>query len=246
MSGLLYKNFRLNLASMIYSLVTAALCCLTMILACLFSFTLRGKVPEIEDLNELTIGFAACYFLAFWLPSMASSSLFSVDESTTCCAFAMSLPQGAKGHVEAKYYYILALNISIMFITFISDTITTAMTGGAANNSVIIVIVFAVSLLLSAIEIPFMIRFGSQRGIAIKGAVIGGVFIFAMLYVLFGDISWLIENENDPLTAFMEWLQSGDMIFWISLLPPFCIAAYYISCKISVKLYRKGAETYEQ
>lgn len=246
MSGLLYKNFRNNLSSMIFSLVTAFLCCLTMILVCLFGFVLRGKVPEIEDANELTIGFGACYFLAFWLPSMASSTLFSVDESKTCCAFAMSLPQGAKGHVEAKYYYLLILNLSILFITFVCDTITTAMLGGAMSNTTMLVFIFALSLLLSAIEVPFMIRFGSQRGLSIKGAVIGGVFIFAFLYILFGDITWLIENENDPIAALMEWLQSGDILFPLSLFPIVCIALYYLSCKISVKLFRKGAESYEQ
>ncbi len=230
---------------MIFSLITAGTCCLTLILMCLFGFTLRGMIPQGEEMTELAIGFAACYFLAFWLPSMASSSLFAVDENRTCCAFAMSLPQGAKGHVEAKYYYILILNISIMFLTFISDTITCAMLGGVMDNSVLIVIIFAFSLLLSAIEIPFMIRFGSQRGVAIKGAVIGGVFIIAALYFLFGDISWLL-SDDDPLEAFMVWLRSGDIIFWLGLFPYFCIAAYYISCRISVNLFRKGAENYEQ
>ncbi len=245
MSGLLYKNFRLNLSSMIFSLVTAGACCLTLILMCLFGFTLRGMTPKSEELTELTVGFAACYFLAFWLPSMAISSLFAVDESRTCCAFTMSLPQGAKGHVEAKYYYILILNVSILFLTFISDTITCAMLGGVVNNSAMIVIIFVFSLLLSAIEIPFMIRFGSQRGVAIKGAVIGGVFIIAALYFLFGDISWLL-SDDDPLEAFMMWLQSGDIVIWLGLFPYFCIAAYYVSCRISVKLFRKGAENYEQ
>lgn len=246
MSGLLYKNFRLNLSSMIFSLVTAFFCCLTMILACMFMYVLPGKTPEGDDIQSLTLGFVMCYFLAFWLPSMASSTLFAVDESRTCCAFAMSLPQGAKGHIEAKYYYLLILNLAILFITFISDTITTAMTGGMVNNTIIIILAFTLVLLLSATEIPFMIRFGSQRGLAIKGAVIGAVFIFVFLYLLFGDISWLIENENDPLSALMEWLQSGNVIFVLSLLPYVSIAAYYLSCKISVKLYRKGAENYEQ
>ena len=246
MSGLLYKNFRLNLSSMIFSLITAAVSCLTMILVCLFAFVLPGKTPEVEQLNDLTLGFGACYFLAFWLPSMATSTLFQVDESKTCCAFAMSLPQGAKGHIEAKYYYMLILNLSIMFVTFVSDTVTTAMTGGMTSNTVIIIIVFALVLLLSAIETPFMVRFGSQRGLAIKGAVVGGVFIFAALYFLFGDITWLIENENDPLTALMEWLQSGDIVFWLSLFPFISVAAFYLSCRISVKLFRKGAESYEQ
>ena len=68
----------------------------------------------------------------------------------------------------------------------------------------------------------------------------------AALYFLFGDISWLIEMEDDPVTAFMTWLQSGDIVFWLGLFPFVAVAAYYLSCKISVRLFRKGAENYEQ
>ena len=56
----------------------------------------------------------------------------------------------------------------------------------------------------------------------------------------------LIENEDDPIGALMTWLGSGDIVFWLSLFPFISIAAYYLSCKISVKIFRKGAETYEQ
>ncbi len=245
MSGLLYKNFRLNLSSMIFSLVTAFACCLTMILVCLFSYPLRGVKAGPDDIQSLSLGFFACYFLAFWLPSMASSSLFSVDENRTCWAFAMSLPQGAKGHVEAKYYYLLAQNIVIMFIVFICDTVSCGMLGGAGNNTIFIIFAFSVCIFLTAIEVPFMIRFGSERGVAIKGAVVAGVIILAFLYLLFGDISWVFSDE-DPIVALMNWLQSGDIIFWLGLFPYFSIAAYYISFRISVKLFRKGAESYEQ
>ncbi|MBQ9484267.1 MAG: hypothetical protein IJU82_08760, partial [Ruminiclostridium sp.] len=107
MSGLLYKNFCINKSSMIFALVTAIACGLTLILMALFGYTLRGMTPSEEDIPSLLTASSASYFLAFWLPSMASATLFQSDENKTCCAFAMSLPQGAKGHVEAKYYYLL-------------------------------------------------------------------------------------------------------------------------------------------
>lgn len=246
MSGLLYKNFRINRSSMIFTLVTAILCGLTLIFMALFGYMLRGMTPSPEEVPSLLTACSACYFLAFWLPSMASATLFQADENKTCCAFAMSLPQGAKGHVEAKYYYLLIQALGILFITFITDTILTAMLGGTVSTTSVLPFMFSLHLFLAAVEIPFMIRFGADRGLQIKGGVVLAVFAMAALYFLFGDISWFIENEDDPLGAFMAWLGSGDIIFWLALFPYISIAAYYISCKISVKIYRKGAESYEQ
>ena len=231
---------------MIFTLVTAIACGLTLILMALFGYTLRGRTPEQEELSSLMIGFVGCYFLAFWLPSMASSTLFQNDENKTCCAFAMSLPQGAKGHVEAKYYYLLIQALAILFITFISDTILTAMLGGTVSTTSVLPLLFSLHILLAAVEIPFMIRFGADRGLQIKAGVILVIFAAVALYFLFGDISWILENDDDIIAAFMTWLGSGDIVFWLSLFPFISIAAYYLSCKISVKIFRKGAESYEQ
>ena len=246
MSGLLYKNFRINKSSMIFTLVTAIACCLTLILMALFGYTLRGMTPSEEEIPSILTASSACYFLAFWLPSMASATLFQADENKTCCAFAMSLPQGAKGHVEAKYYYLLIQALVILFITFIIDSILTGMLGGTVSTTSVLPLLFSIHIFLAAVEIPFMIRFGADRGLQIKGGVILAVFAAVALYFLFGDISWLIENDEDPMGAFMAWLKSGDIVFWLALFPYISIAAYWLSCKISVKIFRKGAENYEQ
>lgn len=243
MSGLMYKNFRVNLSSFIFSLVTAAVCCLTLTLLCVFGG--EGMTADEETANETSLIFAAVYYLAYMLPAMATSTLFQSDESRVCTSFAMSLPQGAKGHVMSKYYYLLAVNIAIMFVLFVNDTVCTAMLGGRYSGTLILTMLFCWRLLLMSVEIPFIIRFGSQRGLNIKGAVIGFIFVLVMIYFLFGDISWLIDSD-DPIKALIDWLQSGDILFLAGLIPYFSVAAYYLSYRISVNVYRKGAESYEQ
>ena len=244
MSGLIYKNFRINRSSFIFSLITAGLCCITAILLAVFTGGAESITDEAGSDNVMFV-YAILYYLVFMLPAMATSMLFEADENKTCCAFAISLPQGGKGHVESKYYYLLILNLSIFFMAFITDTITYMIFGGKVAMALVLVILFCWRLLLTAVEVPFVIRFGSQRGVNIKGAVFGFIAMFIMVYILFGDISWLMSDE-DPIEAFMAWIQSGDIIFWVGLFPFFSVAAYCLSCKISVKVFRKGAENYEQ
>ena len=242
MSGLLYKNFRINRSSLIFALIIQVLCCAVILLVCFFQ---GGKPFEEEGANTAVFIFSLLYFLGSWLPAMATSEIFRTDEGKTACSFAMSLPAGAKGHVESKYYFILIENIIILFIGFITDTLTFAMTGGTVSMTIFIMFVFCWRMMISSVEIPFMIRFGSQRGMSINGAVVGIILMLGWLWFLFGDI-WFILDSEDPIAAFMEFMQSGDIAFWLSLFPYVSIIMYYLSCRISVKLYRKGAETYEQ
>jgi len=244
MSGLIYKNFRVNRSGFIFSLITAGLCGITAILLAVFVGG-ADLIKNGADPSSVVLVYAILYYLAFMLPAMATSMLFEADENKTCCAFAMSCPLGGKGHIEAKYYYLLIVDLSILFISFISDTVATVIFNGMVSSSMALLVIFCWRILLTAVEVPFVIRFGSQRGISIKGAVIGFIFIFLMIYFLFGDISWLMADE-DPVEAFMAWIQSGDLIFWAALFMCFCLAAFYVSCKISVRIFRKGAENYEQ
>lgn len=245
MSGLIYKNFRINRSSFAFSLITAALCCVTAILLSIFVGGADGVQDEAHAAN-ISMVFGVLYYLGFMLPALTTSMLFEADENKTACAFAMSCPQGGKGHIEAKYYYLLLLNLAMFFLSFITDAVTTTIFGGKVCMASALMLIFCVRLFLAAIEVPFVIRFGSQRGVAIKGLVVMFIFMIALIYFLFGDISWLIENENDPVGAFMTWLGSGDMVFRLGLFPFVAVTAYYLSCKISVRLFRKGAENYEQ
>ena len=179
------------------------------------------------------------------LSGLTSTMVFQTDENKTASAFAISLPQGGKGHIQSKYWYLLIILLTTLFITFISDTISFFILGGKFSASLVLLLLFSGRLLMFAIEIPFMVRFGVMKGIKIKGIIVSVILLLVITYFLFGDISWLLYSD-DPAKALINWLKNGDIVLVLSLLPPFSIFAYWLSCKISVKLFRKGAENYEQ
>ena len=242
MSGLLYKNFYVNRASFIFSLITQAVCSLVIILMLIFT---SGRELNEDVVRETIFVFTLVYYLGSMLPAMASGEVFRTDEGKPACAFVMSTPAGAKGHVESKYYYILIVNLAILFMGFLTDVFSTAMTGGMISLTLVLVLIFCWRLLVSAVEIPFMIRFGSDHGMQIKGAVVASVLMLGVIYFLFGDISWMLDAE-DPIKGIMDMLQNGNTVFFIGLFPFISVAAYYLSCKLSVRIFRKGAENYEQ
>ena len=242
MSGLLYKNFYVNRASFIFSLITQAVCSLVIILMLIFT---SGRELNEDVVRETIFVFTLVYYLGSMLPAMASGEVFRTDEGKSACAFVMSSPAGAKGHVESKYYYILIVNLTILFMGFLTDVFSTAMTGGMISLTLVLVLIFCWRLLVSAVEIPFMIRFGSDHGMQIKGAVVASVLMLGVIYFLFGDISWMLDAE-DPIKGIMDMLQNGNTVFFIGLFPFISVAAYYLSCKLSVRIFRKGAENYEQ
>ena len=72
----------------------------------------------------------------------------------------------------------------------------------------------------------------------------GVLGLVVVIYALFGDITFLFGD--DPVAAITEFLTSGNALLVLSLIPAASVLLYYISYLISLKLYRKGAENYEQ
>ena len=238
MPGLLYKNLRINFYSFIVMIVTSIICSIA---AVVISIVVRNS----SDIDAMVMVIMISYYSAFLMPSMLSSYLFEADEGRAASSFAMSLPQGARGHVESKYWFILIQNLIVLLITITANAITYVILGGRFSATFVIVLFFSWRLLISAIEIPFVIRFGSQKGMAIKGLTVTCVLFLGLVYFLFGDISWL-TGSSDPLSALLDFVSSGKIMVPLLLFPFICLAAYRLSCLISVKVFRKGAENYEQ
>ncbi|MBP5605187.1 MAG: hypothetical protein J6X60_06560, partial [Ruminiclostridium sp.] len=85
---------------------------------------------------------------------------------------------------------------------FLTDVFTVVVTGGMISLTVVLVMIFCWRMLVSAVEIPFMIRFGSEHGMQIKGAVMASILMLGIIYFLFGDISWMLVDE-DPMEGIM-------------------------------------------
>ncbi|MGN1111390.1 MAG: ABC-2 transporter permease [Oscillospiraceae bacterium] len=233
MKGFLYKDWVMSKMSLI---VIAVLTVITAFIEVCFECV--NKNPD-----AAIVGYALV-IIAFYAIGLLDTSLFTFDEKRLWQNFAASTPQSFKAQAQSKYLLILAVNLFPLFVFMVSDLVGSLVVGRYFGSvSQIAFAMFSFQILVSAVEIPFFIRFGSKNGANIKLAIIGAIFLAIGIYLLFGDISFLFEGN---FTEFIiNFFDKGGMIWAIALLPYVSLALYFLSYRISVSLYRKGAECYD-
>ena len=239
MKGHLYRAFVLCKPQIFFLMAMQAVCSAFLILFAAISV----NQPNC-DLNFVQVVCVVIYLLMFLLSmSMLTNDYFKIDEKPSTAFFLCATPKSVKAQVASKYFFILIIGLFVLAANFVTDIIVTAITLGGTSSIQTLLMLFCLELLVNAVEIPFVIRFGSGKGAAIKGAVFGGIMIAIIIYGLFGDISFFLGS--DPIGAFMEYMD-GDGPMWTMAITPYAsVAAYYLSYLISVRLWRKGAECYE-
>ncbi len=234
MRGLMYKQlmtFRAP-ASMIIGL---------QIIVAVLALFLYNDNPSQGNQPLMTVTMIAPFILF----SITNAELFRYDEREKWCCFAASTPQTSKGQVQVKYYFTLAAHSVMLFSGMLCDAVFIAVVGSTSVSGMTMgVLFYCISLILNALEYPFYFRFGSDHGSQVKGASIWTVILLIMIYLLFGDISFLMEGN---FADFFAALFSNTAMMWsMAVLPAVSLVIFYLSYLVSLKMYRKGMENYEQ
>ena len=239
MSGIIYKNFLAYRLDLIALGAMDAISIIVILLATAFA-------PAHSQEGILMSVCPMIYFAMFFMVSIFDHQLFAADEKRTIGSFNISCPSGAKGHVEGKYYTLLIVNIATLVICFLTDTIICLIADSTMYSmGSSLMIFFCMNILYTAFANPFYLRFGIQLGNNVKFGSLGALVVIGLIYFLFGDISFILESEN--LMETVMTLLSGDTAMIIlSIFPAVSILLYWVSCKISIPLYKKGVEAYEQ
>ena len=187
---------------------------------------------------------AAVMIVPFILFSMTNGELFRYDEREKWCCFAASTPQTLKGQVLVKYYFTLAAHSVILFVGMLCDCVFVGVMGNTAVSCISTgVLFYCISLILNALEYPFYFRFGSDHGGQVKAASVWTIILLIMIYLLFGDISFLLNMELPDLNSLIN---NNSLMMWtMALLPAAAAVIFFLSYLISLKMYRKGMESYE-
>ena len=230
MAGLMYKNFLLYRLELIVIAVVQLFISATALLTGLMGSNPGG--------NLLLYG---CMFL---LIGFFESGLFAPDEKQSARSFLIATPTGAAGHIQSKYYFILIIHLAVLICCFLTDAVAFALTGNENTmTGVMLVLVFSMSLVMDALSLPFIIYFGTNYGLNVKASALGIILLLALLYGLFGDISYFLSN--DFMTAIEKLFEDGNVLLMLGLFPYAAGLLYWLSCKLSVVLFRKGAENYD-
>ena len=175
---------------------------------------------------------------------MISLSTFSYDEISKSNKYILTLPTNRKELVKEKFILaigatilggILGLLLTIIVVNVMNyikpeniinldyESLVTTTIGGMWGIS-----------LIQAIQIPSIYKWGAE-----KGRIQMFVLLFMIIAVVFG-VGYLIMNANFNINV--EMIESFMNKFGITLLILFMIFIYYISYRISYKIYENKEE----
>ena len=191
------------------------------------------KILVILLIIYVVMAFQGQMDLSFLLPFMSvmiMMSTFSYDAFNKWDAYAVTLPNGRKNSVKAKYLStIILIIITTIIITILSLTISYAKTNMIDFENIIGTVIgslFATVLLQSFIY-PAMYKFGPE-----KARIVLMTIIFCIAI-----IGGIISNYIDLSSA----IKMLDFIgqYWIIALTLAMFLMLYVSYKISEKIYFK-------
>lgn len=210
----------------------------------------------LDGLDNQSIGMGMAFFVAPILTYIIILSVLSSfgqeiivhDENKYYSAFISATPLTAKGHVRSKYYEMLIISSFILIWGFILDKLIGFVNSERGSSKLIYVSFFFLLIISKSIETPFLIRCGTKVGKMVKIIIALGIIYIVMIYALFGPLPRF--NQDKLIEDAIVWFVTDKKLPWsntqiIAVASGISFVFYYISYKISCKLYQKGVNTYD-
>ena len=172
--------------------------------------------------------------------------LIELDERKRWSSFVISSPMGYKQLILSKYFLTISLSWIPVVMHAFGEVIGLFIPNTISGLTGITVTGFYFIILYCALEFPFQFRYGSKNGVKYKMGLFILLFYLGMIYLLFGPkldsneiIDYLFKLARGE-AQLPKWMQYAGVF-----LPYVAMGAYYISYKISCRVYLKGVEQYE-
>lgn len=240
MLGFIYKDLCLLKKDLLFNTISIVL------------FIIAATCVPYAGFQELTeLGFhvmAPAYLLVCTVfgTLVYTIKLIELDERKRWSSFVISSPMGYKQLILSKYFLAMALCWIPVVVHAFGEVIGLFITNTISGLTGITVTGFYFIILYCAVEFPFQFRYGSKNGVKYKAGLFLLLFYLGMIYLLFGPpidsneiIDYLFKLAKGEVQL-PEWMQYTGVI-----LPYVAVGAYYISYKISCRVYLKGVERYE-
>ena len=234
MTGLVYKEWKQNR----WFILSMILCGFAPLLVLLL---LHSETSDIGE-TPLRIGGLIAGFLTAGALQML---VLRGDDRKLWGYWITATSDGYKGFLRVKYEMIFGMVVLFLFTLQCVDRGYCAVAADMGKTEVveisgIAVLLCFVQILLRAIDIPFVYRFGSKKGSFIKLIfLVTGAIIFTVLFLLNVErFDAIIDTCKSVFNG-----QNSPLILSVGLV--LCLALYYISYRITCRLYLKGVEQYD-
>ena len=234
MTGLVYKEWKQNR----WFILSMIPCSFAPLLALLL---LREQITSVDNI-ALRIGGLIAGFLAAGALQML---VLRGDDRKLWGYWITATPDGYQGFLRVKYEMIFAMIVLFMFSLQFADMGYCAVAADMGNanaaqiSGIALPLVF-VQILFRAIDIPFFYRFGSKKGSYVK------LILLLILAILLCVVLILNADNIDRLADIgKNVFNEHNSSLILSLLLIVCLVLFYLSYRITCRLYLKGVEQYE-
>ena len=258
MGGLLYKDFlSINGKKLVtvLSVFTVLLVIIRLIVA--FSDTsafwlVENSEGEVMSFLDYLVSMPAqmlpimfISFIAMWI-----SNVIKNDEKSQIHAYLSATPLSKRTYIAEKYVFIGICIYSALSICVIWCIISMAFLADGAVLDILMLIssflieLFSLALIGASIEFPVFIAFGKEKGQMIKTGILEALAGFAVAYLFFGNLDVL---EIIDFNRIMDWAKTHSfaIMFMAVISPLITLVIYYLSYRISVRIYERKEREYE-
>ena len=234
MTGLVYKEWKQN-RLFILSMI---LCGFAPLIALLL---MRSEIHDIGD-APIRIGGLIAGFLAAGALQML---VLRGDDRKLWGYWITASADGYKGFLRVKYETIFAMIVLFLFTLQCVDRGYCAFAADMGNTEVaeisgIAVLLCFVQILLRAIDIPFVYRFGSKKGSFVKL-----ICLIVLVIIMLAFLILNIEHSDNIIESCKKVINVQNSSLLLSVGLVVCLALYYLSYRITCRLYLKGVEQYD-
>ena len=256
MRGLLYRDMK----CVVYRTFWMFLYFIIMDLIVTLLFKLANTDDAFKIYPVLMTGMGALFFLMI---QMIPGEIMKSEEKKEWKYYLISTGLGVEKIVAERYLMTFLINFAtyvfaylLMIIFFqLADSSTTALIFSLANG--LYLCLLGLSLFIQAFEMPLGYRFGGAQSDKMRVAILLLFLLPFAVYFLFGDIEWL-AGENGFYYRYREYMENPELltsaalsymenisriaVFIFTLIPHLLVLCYYLSYKISCKVYMKGVK----
>lgn len=234
MTGLVYKEWKQNR----WFILSMILCGSAPVIMLLI---MHSEIQNIAD-APIRIGGLIAGFLAAGALQML---VLRGDDRKLWGYWVTASADGYQGFLRVKYEMIFAMIVLFMFSLQFADMGYCAVAADMGNanaaqiSGIALPLVF-VQILFRAIDIPFFYRFGSKKGSYVK------LILLLILAILLCVVLILNADNIDRLADIgKNVFNEHNSSLILSLLLIVCLVLFYLSYRITCRLYLKGVEQYE-
>lgn len=196
--------------------------------------------------------------IVMYVGAMSYGYIIKADTKKQWGFYGMALPGSAKLIVGAKYMTVFIMYLISYIICILNDLMIGLFFGKAVDMSLLVLMFMLLQMFLNAVEMPLAFRFGTDKAAGIRIFIITVVVLVISIYLLFGNIEWLMAEDGLVKTIirlFNDNADSGTMSYELqqfikrltyinyiemAVFTHLMVFAYYISYRISCKVFKKG------